>query len=45
VAESERTDREVLRKAAALLEESKTNVGVVLNKGRNYVPKRLRQDI
>lgn len=45
VAESERTDREVLRKAAALLEESKTNVGVVLNKGRNYLPKRLRQDI
>lgn len=45
VAESERTDREKLRKAAALLEESKTNVGVVLNKGRNYVPERLRQDI
>jgi polysaccharide biosynthesis transport protein len=45
VAESEKTDREVLRKATALLNESKTNVGVVLNKSRSYLPKRLQQEL
>jgi uncharacterized protein involved in exopolysaccharide biosynthesis/Mrp family chromosome partitioning ATPase len=45
VVESERTDREVVKRATSLMGESKANVGIVLNKGRNYVPKRLLQDL
>ena len=45
VVESEKTDREVVRRASALLAESKTNVGIVLNKGCEYLPKRLRQEL
>jgi Mrp family chromosome partitioning ATPase len=45
VVESEKTDRDVVRKATSLLAESKTNVGVVLNKGRNYGPKNLTVDV
>jgi hypothetical protein len=29
-------------RAASLLAESKTNVGLVLNKNRSYLPKRLQ---
>jgi Mrp family chromosome partitioning ATPase len=45
VVESEETNRESLKRASALLAETKANVGVVLNKGRNYVPKALGQDL
>jgi Mrp family chromosome partitioning ATPase len=44
VIESEKTDREIAALAASLLAQSKTNVGVVLNKTKHYVPKRLHQD-
>jgi polysaccharide biosynthesis transport protein len=42
VIESEKTPREAGIRAAALLAESKTNVGLVLNKNRAYLPKRLQ---
>jgi Mrp family chromosome partitioning ATPase/uncharacterized protein involved in exopolysaccharide biosynthesis len=42
VIESEKTSREAGMRAASLLEESKTNVGLVLNKNRDYLPKRLQ---
>jgi Mrp family chromosome partitioning ATPase len=45
VVESEKTDRDVVKRATSLMAESKANVGIVLNKGRNYVPKRLLQEI
>lgn len=44
VVESEKTDRDVVKHATTLLAESKTNVGVVLNKSRRYVPKALQQE-
>jgi Mrp family chromosome partitioning ATPase len=45
VIESEKTDRELVRRASSLLAETKANVGIVLNKGRNYVPRRLQQEL
>lgn len=45
VVESEKTDRDVLQGACALLAESKAHVGIVLNKTRNYVPTRLQQQL
>jgi uncharacterized protein involved in exopolysaccharide biosynthesis/Mrp family chromosome partitioning ATPase len=45
VVESEKTDRDVVKRATAMLAETKTNVGVILNKGRNYVPRRLEQQL
>jgi Mrp family chromosome partitioning ATPase len=42
VIESEKTSREAGMRAASLLAESKTNVGLVLNKNRSYLPKRLQ---
>jgi uncharacterized protein involved in exopolysaccharide biosynthesis/Mrp family chromosome partitioning ATPase len=45
VVESEKTSHEAAQWAAALLSESKANVGVVLNKSRSYVPRRLHQEI
>jgi len=44
VVESEKTDRHVAERAAELLSQSKTNVGVVLNKNKSYVPSKLQQD-
>jgi len=44
VVESEKTNRDVAQRAAALLSESRANVGVVMNKNRSYVPKRLHQE-
>ncbi len=44
VAESEKTDRDLLQRATALLGESRAHLGIVLNKTRRYVPKRLHQD-
>jgi len=45
VVESEKTDREVVKRAADLLAESKCNLGVILNKARSYVPKQLQQEL
>jgi succinoglycan biosynthesis transport protein ExoP len=45
VIESEKTDREVVKAAAILLSESKANIGVILNKSRTYVPRRLHQEL
>ncbi len=45
VAEAEKTSKDVLKQAGALLGESKTNIGVVLNKSKTYVPKRLIQEL
>lgn len=45
VIESEKTNRDVVQKAATLLAESKSDVGVVLNKMRRYVPARLYQEL
>jgi succinoglycan biosynthesis transport protein ExoP len=45
VVESERTPLPALKKASALLAESRANVGIVLNKGRSYVPKSLQSEL
>jgi uncharacterized protein involved in exopolysaccharide biosynthesis/Mrp family chromosome partitioning ATPase len=45
VVESGKTDRDVAQRAAALLTESRANLGVVMNKTRSYVPKRLLQEL
>lgn len=44
VIESGKTHRDVVKKASALLAEFNPNVGIVLNKGREYVPQWLKQD-
>jgi polysaccharide biosynthesis transport protein len=44
VVESEKTDRHIAERAAELLAQSKTNVGVVLNKNKSYIPAKLQQD-
>jgi uncharacterized protein involved in exopolysaccharide biosynthesis/Mrp family chromosome partitioning ATPase len=45
VVESEKTDRDAAKRVATMLSESKTNVGVVLNKNRTYLPRRLHQEV
>jgi uncharacterized protein involved in exopolysaccharide biosynthesis/Mrp family chromosome partitioning ATPase len=45
VIESEKTDREAVKRATSMLTESKANVSAILNKNRDYVPKRLSQDL
>ena len=45
VAESERTDREFLKKAASFLQQGQQNIGVVLNKTRSYVPSSLKPEL
>jgi Mrp family chromosome partitioning ATPase len=45
VIESGKTSRDAAMRTASLLAESKTNVGLVLNKNRSYLPKRLDQTI
>ncbi|MGP8201792.1 MAG: GumC family protein [Limisphaerales bacterium] len=45
VVESEKTDRDVAKRVASMLSETKTNVGIVLNKNRSYLPRRLQQEI
>jgi len=45
VVESEKTDREVVQRAVNMLTEARANVGVVLNKRKNYVPKQLQQEL
>lgn len=44
VVESGKTDTDVVKRASALLAESQAKVGIVLNKERTYVPKRLHQE-
>ena len=44
VIESEKTNRDAVRRATALLSESKAQISTVLNKVRNYVPTRLHQE-
>ena len=44
VVESEKTDRDLVQRATALLAESKVHVGAVLNKNKTYVPPMLHQD-
>ena len=43
VVESEKTDRDTAKRVGSLLVETKTNVGVVLNKTRTSIPRELRQ--
>lgn len=45
VIESEKTDRETVQQANALLTQSKANVTAVLNKTKQHVPGRLTHDI
>lgn len=45
VVEAEKTHRGTLRRALALLSESNSNVGTVLNKTRNYIPAWLHQEM
>jgi succinoglycan biosynthesis transport protein ExoP len=45
VIESEKTDRDVAKRVSAMLSETKTNVGIVLNKNHSYLPRRLHQEI
>jgi len=45
VIESEKTDRDVAKRAVAMLAESKAEVCAVLNKNHRYVPERLQQEI
>lgn len=44
VIESEKTDRDLVQRATALLAQSKSHVGAILNKSKNYVPRRLHQE-
>jgi uncharacterized protein involved in exopolysaccharide biosynthesis/Mrp family chromosome partitioning ATPase len=44
VIESEKTHRESVQRATALLNESRAQVSTVLNKVKTYVPKKLHQD-
>ena len=45
VVEAEKTNRELAKRAAAILAESKANVSVVLNKTRTHVPTWLHQEL
>lgn len=45
VVESGKTGTEVAKRANALLQEAKANVGVILNKTVSYVPKSLHQEL
>ncbi len=45
VIESGKTSRDAAARVASVLAESKTNVGMVLNKNRSYMPKRLEQSM
>jgi hypothetical protein len=45
VIESEKTHRESVQRATALLNESRAQVSTVLNKVRKYVPTQLEHDL
>lgn len=44
VVEAGKTNQEVVKRVTSLLADSKANVSTVLNKTRNYVPRRLHQE-
>lgn len=44
VVESEKTNRDLVERATALLSTTRAHVGLVLNKTRRYIPARLYQD-
>jgi succinoglycan biosynthesis transport protein ExoP len=44
VIEAEKTNQDVVKRVNQLLAESKSTVGTVLNKTRNYIPPRLHQE-
>lgn len=45
VLESEQTNLEIAKRAAGILRNSKSNLGLVLNKTKSYVPARLHQEL
>lgn len=45
VVESEKSDRDVVQRAVTMLTETRANVGVVLNKRKNYVPQSIQQEL
>ena len=45
VVESEKTDRDVVQRAVTMLGDSSTNLGIILNKRKKYVPKQLQQEL
>jgi uncharacterized protein involved in exopolysaccharide biosynthesis/Mrp family chromosome partitioning ATPase len=45
VVESEKTDRDLVKRACTLLSEPKTNLAIVLNKRRAHVPRLLQQEL
>jgi uncharacterized protein involved in exopolysaccharide biosynthesis/Mrp family chromosome partitioning ATPase len=45
VIEAEKTNQDVVKRATALLAESKANVSAVLNKARTYIPQQLHQGL
>jgi MinD-like ATPase involved in chromosome partitioning or flagellar assembly len=45
VVESEKTSTEAVKRAAAILSETKAEHSVVLNKTHNYIPKMLNDDL
>ena len=45
VVESEKSDRDVVQRAVNMLTETRANVGVVLNKRKQYVPKQLQPEL
>ncbi len=45
VVESEKTDRDVIKRAAALMGESQANINVILNQSRSYLPERLQHEV
>jgi uncharacterized protein involved in exopolysaccharide biosynthesis/Mrp family chromosome partitioning ATPase len=45
VVESEKSDRDLVKRGISMISEPHANVGVVLNKRRNYVPKVLQQEL
>ncbi len=45
VVEAEKTSRDIVKQASAMISGAKPNLGVVLNKKRTYVPKWLMQEL
>ena len=45
VVESEKSDRDVVQRAVNMLTETRANVGVVLNKRKQHVPKQLQPEL
>jgi Mrp family chromosome partitioning ATPase len=45
VVESEKSNRDVVQRAVNMLTDTRANVGVVLNKRKNYVPQSIQQEL